>query len=181
MAHPREQVPNGWSNPPRSKHPTWSGQGSMVTGTPPTDTIWAVGRADQVAELDAAVQYATIVGVGLILDYIQMNAVKTTQAAYNGNAKDPGGKFMQYALAWRSKVSGLSGVTTPEIFWQRIEVEGADAKSYFYRAQSHTALSGKDYRAYMRGALEGIKANAQDAKDVAAADAAEQAMKEIPE
>ncbi len=161
--------------------PAWGGQVSVLAGKSPSDTLWATGRADQVAELDAGVAYASAMGVGVILDYIQINAVKVAEAAYSGNSRDPGGKFLEYAIAWRSKVKGLTGIVTPEVFWQRVEVEGTDAIGYYYRVQTHSAFAGKEYRDYLRNALEGIRSSAQSAKDLDAASAADKALQEVPE
>ena len=162
------------------ERPAWLGQSSKMVGKEPKDTLWTVGMTDKVVELDAGIEAANASAKGWILDFIQTDAVRLLEAGYSGKTSAKGGRFLDYAVAWRSKVNGLSGVTTPEVYWERWEQQqSGDRVEYFYRVFAHSALSGEDYRAVMRTALEGIADVAQSRNDVEARDFAKKAMSEL--
>jgi len=148
------------------KMPGWVTQLS----TEPTEEsafFYVTGNMSHVHELSMGLDQAQANGVQRLLNTLT-NRVKssTTQALSGANMSSADvGRYSEFAVAWVSDTPRLTGVLTPESYWEKVQRVTANGVEYSYNCFVRLKLSKDDYKNTIRGACEEMLRKAQEEKN----------------
>lgn len=162
-----------------SSKPDWLTKPSDWEG----DYLFVAGVITQAHDMSFGMNQANADGIQKIMNTMG-NAVKTsaTQALRGANMSDGDvGRFSEFAVAWVSDTKKISGVTSPETYWEKVQKAEPGGVSYFYNCYTRLKISKKDYNASIYGAYEEMKRQAQKENNKQAEKVADDLLKELKE